>query len=81
MPRKKTEIISYENEKFSKSNFIISSKYKSSLCENKVLAISLSKIAKHEYVIDPETKEIVCSMHAAELKKMMGSRSGSFYEL
>lgn len=74
------QIIPYENEKYSKSNFLISGKFKSSLYENKILAISLAKIAKHEYVTDPDTKEIVCSMRAAELKQMLGAKNGSFYD-
>ncbi len=70
----------YENDRYSKSNLLISGKFKSSLYENKILAISLSKIAKQEFVTDPETKEIVCTMHASELKQMLGVRHGSFYD-
>lgn len=66
----------YQNSNYFKSNFLIGAKYKSSLLENKVMAVSLNKIKDAE-----EDKEgtLIVRLKASELKKLLDSKSGSFY--
>ena len=66
----------YQNSDYVKSNFLIGAKYKSSLLENKVMAISLNKIKDAQ-----EDKEgtLIVRLKASELKKLLDSKSGSFY--
>lgn len=66
----------YKNSDYVKSNLLIGAKYKSSLLENKVMAISLNKIKDAE-----EDKEgtLIVRLKASELKKLLDSKSGSFY--
>ncbi len=80
MSQENNEIVPYEDDRYAKSNFLISSKFKSSLNENKILAISLSKIQKKDYIVDPETKDLVCQMKASELRKLLDVKGGSFYK-
>lgn len=70
--------LSEQNRKYKKSNFIISSKYRSSLVENKIMAISLAYIDK---AVEKDGK-IMNSIPAATIKKLLGKegRSGGFYE-
>ena len=74
---KEEEIDYYNNSDYSKSNFLISSKYKSSLLENKIMAITLSRI--QDAYEDPAGGLIV-TIKGSELKKMLKTKSGSFYE-
>ena len=77
MDREKDGIVVYENSRYSKSNFLISAKYRSSLLENKITAISLAKIQKNEYT--EENGCITCHIPAAELKELLNGNDGSFY--
>uniref|UniRef100_N2A588 Initiator Rep protein WH1 domain-containing protein n=1 Tax=Eubacterium plexicaudatum ASF492 TaxID=1235802 RepID=N2A588_9FIRM len=70
--------VPYKDNKYSKSNYLISAKYASSLLENKITAISLAKIQKKEYVEDKNGR-IVCNMTANELRKLLNANAGSFY--
>ena len=70
--------VPYKDNKYSKSNYLISAKYASSLLENKITAISLAKIQKKEYTEDKNGR-IVCSMTANELRKLLNANAGSFY--
>lgn len=69
----KTEFANMEYIK--KSNLLISAKYKSSLLENKILAIALANIqnATEEHGL------LYSSVKASELRKMLNANSGSFY--
>ena len=60
--------LSEQNRKYKKSNFIISSKYRSSLVENKIMAISLAYIDK---AVEKDGK-IMNSIPAATIKKLLG---------
>ena len=84
MTRKKQEeqgiIYESHNDSFSKSNSIIISKYKASLMEQKLLNIVLARLQQKQYIDCGETGGLVVVVKAKELKKMMGSNSGSFYE-
>ena len=68
----KDETMTIEPNEFSKSNFLISSKYRSSLLENQIMAISLSRIQTDGILVYAEIK-------ASELKKMLNITGGSFY--
>lgn len=72
------DIVPYKDDRYSKSNYLISAKYSSSLLENKIMAISLAKIQKKEYMEDKNGR-IVCSMSAGELRDMINANAGSFY--
>ena len=65
-------------EEYKKPNFLISAKYKSTLMENQIQAYSLSHI--DHFVIDEKTHALVDVMKAAELRKVLGGNSGSFYK-
>ncbi len=77
MEREKDEMVIYGKSRYSKSNFLISAKYRSSLLENKITAISLAKIQKNEYT--EENGCITCHIPAAELKELLNGNDGSFY--
>lgn len=59
-----------------KSNILIGAKYKSSLLENKIMAVAFSRIQNAQ--IDRDG--IICKITAKELMNMMGIKRGSFYE-
>lgn len=61
---------------FKKSNVLLSAKYRSSLIENKILAFSLANIDRA--VDDKEGFRV--SFGAAELKQIIKTKSGSFYD-
>ena len=65
-----------ETVQYQKSNFIISGKYKSSLLENKLMAISLSKLQYAEETSD----SLVSRIKASELRELLKGNSGSFYQ-
>lgn len=67
-------------DSFSKSNTIINSKYKATLLEQKLLNIMLSRLQMRNYIDGGEKQGLVCSIRANELKKMLGTKSGSIYE-
>lgn len=66
--------VPFEEIEYKKSNFLISAKYKSSLLENKILAVSLTKVRKDE------NGQLISTVTAAELKKYMKKTNGSFYD-
>ena len=76
----KQELVPYNTGDidFAKSNFIIGAKYRSSLVENKLMAIALAKInTGHE---ENDSGLWVVELKAAELKRLLGNKSGSFYQ-
>lgn len=76
--------VSYEssNDIFSKSNSLISSKYKASLLEQKLLNIVLARLQQKNYVDKGVNEGLVCEIKTTELKNLLGlkSQGGSFYE-
>lgn len=67
----------FKNDSFyKKANIIISSKYRSSLLENQIMAISLAHINQAEE--DP-SGALIQRMKASELSKLVDSNQGSFY--
>ncbi len=78
--RENKEVIAYKDSRYSKSNFLIGAKYKSSLLENKIMAISLEKIQKKEYFDAGEEGGLICEIKASELRKLLDANSGSFYK-
>lgn len=72
----RNELSLWENKtQFVKSNFMISAAYKSTLMENKLLALSLMNVKK-------EGNQLISTMHAAYIKSMLkiSKKSGSFYQ-
>lgn len=68
------------NDIFTKSNTLISSKYKASLFEQKILNVMLSKIQNESATRDfNDSESLICEIRASELKRIMNSHSGSFY--
>ncbi len=59
------------NGDYQKSNFLIGAKYKSSIQENKIIAIALSKIRQKDYEIDQGS--IICKFKAKDLKIALGA--------
>ncbi len=68
------EPVPFEEVEYKKSNFLIGAKYKSSLLENKILAVSLTKVRKDE------NGQLISTVTASELKKYMKKTNGSFYD-
>lgn len=68
------EAVPFEEVEYKKSNFLIGAKYKSSLLENKILAVSLTKVRKDE------NGQLISTVTASELKKYMKKTNGSFYD-
>lgn len=77
----KTDDIIYEShgDLFSKSNALIGSKYKATLVEQKLLNIVLSQLQRKQYEDAGENGGLICTMTAAELRKMLGISGGGFY--
>lgn len=71
----------YQGEdSLAKSNFLINSKYKSTLNCQKVMYSALFMIQEKKYQIDPETKEIQVSLTASELVRMLDlKKSGTIH--
>lgn len=70
-------LMPYEQTEYFKSNFLIGAKYKSTLLENKIMAISLSHIQNAEE--DMNTGALISKIPASELRELMGVKGGSFY--
>ena len=64
-------------QEYPKSNFLINTKYSSSLLENKITAISLSKIASGEYHL--EQGSYIVDMPSSEITHYLGVTGGSVY--
>lgn len=60
-----------------KANFLISAKYKSTLLENKLLLLSISKCQNFEKGKDGV---LVAKIRASELKEFLNANNGSFYQ-
>lgn len=79
MKKRKDIQENYEVRDYVKSNFLISAKYKSTLFENQIMAISLSKILNAEE--DELTGVIESQIRASEIKELLNKKSsGSFYD-
>lgn len=78
LKEKKENVTIIDNDNYSKPNFLISAKYKSSLMANKVLAISLSRLQE---AADSRDGVLVSDIKASEIKKLVGGNKGSFYKL
>lgn len=70
--------ISTESEGYAKSNFLIGSKYKSSLFCNKLMALSLYYIANAEE--DSKTGIIKQTMYASAIRDRLGVKGGGIYK-
>lgn len=78
---KQKEVIAYNQaDNYVKSNFLISAKYKSSLLENKIMAISLASLVNYEDCEEDKKTSILYShLSAAKLRHALGGNQGSFY--
>lgn len=59
---------------YAKSNYLIGAKYRSTLLENKLLAVSLLNVQEDSKGL------IFAEMKASELRKLFGTTSGGFYK-
>ncbi|SKB92026.1 Initiator Replication protein [Lachnospiraceae bacterium] len=69
-----------EISEYSKSNFLIGAKYKSSLLENKILAISLAHSDSFDVDERNTDSPIYSRISVSELRKTLGANKGSFYQ-
>ena len=67
----------YGINSYQKSNLLISSKYKSTITENKIQAIALASIQNAK---ENKAGNLECTFSAAELRKLFGDDSGSLYK-
>ena len=71
----------YNGDFISKSNILISGKYKSSLQANRINYINNLKLQNGHYTVDPETQELVVQLHPSEIVKMLNlKKGGSIYQ-
>lgn len=71
--KRENDIYTKEDE-YSKSNYLISSMYQSTLFENKIMAISFSRVQ-----VDIENKKIYSKIKAGEIKRLLNDKAGTFY--
>lgn len=65
----------------SKSNVLITGKYKNTLQTLRVMYINLYKIQNSQFVEDPQTSELVVELYPSEIAKMIGlKKGGSIYK-
>ena len=62
---------------YAKSNFIISSVYKSTLIENQILAIALSEISK---ATEDKEGSLIVKLEVKDIKKLLNLNGNSIYE-
>lgn len=75
MKKRENVIVPYQNPTiYRKSNFLISAKYKSSLLENQLLALSLTRVK------EGERGELYSEITAQEIRTRLKKESGSFYD-
>lgn len=75
--KKETEVMPYtpyESSIYRKSNFLISAKYKSTLLENKILAISFFKVK------EDEDGDLISELTTPEIRKILGKSNGSLFD-
>lgn len=64
------------NDRFSKSNFLITSKFRSSLLSNKLMAICLSRI---NTAIEDEAGALTVKIKGNEIQKILGVKGNNFF--
>ncbi len=74
----KNEIVPYERTEYAKSNILIGAKYKSSILENKLMALGLSMITNGQFY--EEEGKLTVVMYASQLRKKLRVNKGSFYQ-
>lgn len=74
-PEIENDVVPFENKQFAKSNYLISAKYKSTLMENKLLAIGLMNVQN-------DNGRLVSKLPASYLRSLLckGKKNGSFYD-
>ena len=73
--------VAYSGDFISKSNILISGKYKSSLQTNRITYLNNLKLQTGNYITDPETQELVVRLYPSEIVKMTNVKnSGSVYQ-
>lgn len=79
---RKNEIVAYNNTYYDypKSNFLISAVYKSTLYENKLMAMGLHSIASGQAEITPEGYMIARFSHA-QIKRLFNVKSSGLYDV
>ena len=63
----------YKHEEITRSNTLISAKYKSTLTENKIMVLALKRAKRDEF------GRPTITFTTSEIKKVMGRDDGSFY--
>ncbi len=75
MPKKTQNSLLIADDKYSKSNFLISSKYSSSLLENQILAISLADVRNFK----EDQGVLISELKASDIIEKLNKNKGSFY--
>ena len=65
-----------ERDSYKRSNFMISSKYKSSLLSNKIMALSLSRISTAQ---ESDGGYLTVTIKGKEIQRVFGARGNSFF--
>lgn len=69
-------LISHQRDKYQKSNVLIGAVYKSTLLENKIMAISLNRIDK---AYEDKEGSLILNFKVSELKQVLNIKGGSIY--
>lgn len=76
------KMVPYECKQYAKSNILISAKYKSSIYENKIMALGLYKLNNKQYIEDDGS--MVVNINVSELNSPLVKdrrKSGSYYKV
>ena len=71
-----TRLISHARDKYTKSNVLIGAVYKSTLLENKVMAISLNRI---DEAFEDKEGSLISTISTAELRRVLGVTGNGIY--
>ena len=73
--------VAYNGDFISKSNILISGKYRSSLQTNRINYLNNLKLQTGNYITDPNTQELIVRLYPSEIVKMLNLKnSGSVYQ-
>lgn len=79
--QKKELLEAYNGEFVSKSNVLITGKFRSTLQANRINYMNNLKLQMGNYIEDPETKELVVKLYPTEITRMLKlKKGGSIYQ-
>lgn len=79
MKNKKTSELAYydQNSTYSRSNFLISSKYRSSLLSNRLMAVALSRLSTAE---ESDEGYLTVKIKGKQIQELLGTKGNGFFD-